>query len=241
MPISPQTDKFLHSKLPIDEDEKILAIFKHHWFAYASSWFIGIIMVILFMGVAIAFTATAQADSPIDQYKLIILTGASLLSAVILVGTALPVYLRSQEQVVLTEEALLQVLQPSMFSNKISQLSLQHISDVSVRQDFFGTMLGYGHISIETPGEQDNYEFFMLPDPHNAARQIINAHEQFDAALQGGRIPTKLSSAMPETPQIDPQQYQQFLQYQKMVAQQQGEQAAQANDPTNSQNPPTQQ
>jgi hypothetical protein len=233
MPISAQTDKSLHRNLPIDADEKILAVFKHHWFAYASSWVIGVVMVLVVMGVAVAFTATAQPDSLTDQYRVIILAGASLLSAVILVGTGLPVYLRSQELLVLTEEALLQVLQPSLFNGKVSQLSLQHIADVSVKQDFFGTMLGFGHISVETPGEQNNYQFSMLPDPHSAARQIINAHENFDAALQGGRLPTKLSTAMPEAPQIDPQQYQQFLQYQKMVAEQQREQANQSNDPTN--------
>lgn len=222
MSVSPQADKFLHEKLPIDEDEKILGIYKHHWFAYASSWIVGVIIVLLTMGIALAFAMYTHSNGAGgSDPSTVILAGAGLFSALILIGTSLPVYLRSQEQLVLTEEALLQVLQPSLFASKIDQLSLQHIADVSVQQDFFGTMLGYGHLTIETPGEQNNYQFSMLPDPHRAAREIIAAHENFDAALQGGRLESTLGVTPQRMPQIDPQQYQQFLQYQQMVAQQQ--------------------
>lgn len=240
MPISSRVDKALHSKLPIDEDEKILAVFRHHWFAYASTWIIGIVVAVLAMGLAFAFTRMGDSNSGESMRtdtQLLILVGAGIFSGLILLGTALPAYLRSQEQVVLTEEALLQVLQPSLFANKISQLSLQHIADVSVTQDFFGSILGFGHITVETPGEQNNYRFAMLPHPHDAARQIIAAHENFDAALQAGRIHTTLGKAEAEAPQIDPKQYQEFLQYQHMVEQQKAQQAAESNDPTRPQDP----
>jgi hypothetical protein len=233
MNVSPSADKYLHSKLPIDHDEKILAIYKHHWFAYASSWILGFFLVAMIMIVAVIASSIGGGDSgsSFSQTQLLVVGGAAVLSLVILIGTSIPVYLRSQEQIVLTEEAILQVLQPSLFASKIDQLSLQHIADVSVTQDFFGTILGYGHITLETPGEQNNYRFSMLPDPHATARQIIEAHENFDAALQGGMLKSTLGSAQPQVPQIDPQQYQQFLQYQQMVAQQQSQQAAQANNP----------
>jgi uncharacterized membrane protein YdbT with pleckstrin-like domain len=234
MQVNQNADKFLHSKLPIDKDEKILAIYKHHWFAYASSWIVGLVIVILTMSIAVAFSMVASSDSEstVAGHGSQILIVAGFFSVLVLAATSVPAYLRSQEQVVLTEEALLQVLQPSLFASKIDQLSLQHISDVSVTQDFFGTILGYGHITMETPGEQNNYRFAMLPNPHEAAREIIAAHENFDAALQGGRLATTMGSAMPQAPQIDPQQYQQFLQYQQMLAQQQAQQNAQVNDPT---------
>lgn len=227
MPVSERTDQFLHSKLPIDKEEKILAVYKHHWFAYASSWILGIFIVIVVMALAAGLTMVGGSDSNFEQYRTQILAGAAVFSAFVLIGTFIPVYLRSQEQVVLTEEALLQVLQPSLFASKIDQLNLQHITDVSVHQDFFGTLLGYGHINIETPGEQNNYRFAMMPKPHQVAREIAQAHENYDAAIQAGRIPSSLSMAQPAAPAIDPQQYQQFLQYQQMVAQQQAQPAPQ--------------
>lgn len=228
MQTSAKTDKFLHSKLPIDEKEKILAVYRHHWFAYASSWFIGIVLVVLIMALAVVFTTTGDGSSTLAQNKAPIIAAAAIFSAFVILGTLLPVYLRSQEQVVLTEEALLQMLQPNLFASKIDQLNLQHIADVSVRQDFFGTLLGYGHITIETPGEQDNYKFSMLPHPHQTAREIAQAHENYDAAMQSGRISTTLGTAPQAGPTIDPQQYQQFLQYQQMLAQQQAQATSQA-------------
>ncbi len=242
MQVTPQSDKFLHSKLPIDEDEKILAVYKHHWFAYVSSWLIGAIIVVIIMGLAVIFTSMGGDNSVLTERRGQVLTIAGAFSVFVMLGAFVPVYLRSQEQVVLTEEALLQVLQPSLFASKIDQLSLQHITDVSVKQDFFGTLLGYGHITIETPGEQDNYQFSSLPNPHASAREIIRAHENFDAALQAGLMPSTLGTpaATQQPPQIDPQQYQQFLAYQQMLAQQQQDQTAQAqgSDPAGAQTPP---
>ncbi|HSX30994.1 MAG TPA: PH domain-containing protein [Candidatus Saccharimonadales bacterium] len=232
MQISPNLDKQLHSRLPIDSDEKILAVYKHHWFAYAASWLIGGTIVVVVMGLAVALTTLANDGSALAQHRSQILALAGAFSVLVMLAACIPVYLRSQEQLVLTEEALVQVLQPSLLASKIDQLSLQHIADVSVRQDFLGTLFGYGHITIETPGEQDNYEYAILPNPHESAREIISAHENLEAALQGGHLPTTLSKATPRPDEIDPQQYQQFLAYQQMVARQQGQQAAQADDPT---------
>lgn len=227
MQVTPKEDAILHQKLPIDADEKILAVYKHHWFAYATSIMIGVAVAAIIVVLAVALTTTGNTDSTFVQYKTQIIAAASLFSVLVLAGTAMPVYLRSQEQVVLTEEALVQVLRPTLFANKIDQLGLRHIADVSVTQDFLGTMFGFGHITIETPGEQDNYRFSMLTNPHESARQIIAAHENFDAALHSGRMPSNLERVAQPTPQvpvIDPAQYQQFLQYQQMVARQQQEQ-----------------
>jgi len=225
MQISDQDNQRLHRKLPIDDDETILGVYRHHWFAYASNWVLGIVIVIIIMALAVALTSIAGSGAGMDQYKGVIIGIAAGFSVLILLGTCVPVYLRSQEQVVLTEEALLQMLQPSLFASKIDQINLQHITDVSVRQGFMGTLLGYGHITVETPGEQDNYEFYMLPDPHQVAKAIVSAHENYNAALQAGRIRTTLGEApaATEAPQIDPQQYQQFLEYQRMVEQQKRE------------------
>ncbi len=233
MQVTPKADAALHQKLPIDADEKIIAVYKHHWFAYAASWMVGLAVAIAVMVLATVLTTFSGADSTLVQYRYQIMALASVFSLIVLAGTCIPVYLRSQEQVVLTEEAIVQVLRPTLFANKIDQLSLRHISDVSVTQDFLGTMFGFGHITIETPGEQNNYHFSTLTNPHESAREIIAAHENFDAALHSGRMPSTLERvAQPQTAGIDPEQYQQFLQYQRMVAQQQQEQQTAGTVPT---------
>jgi uncharacterized membrane protein YdbT with pleckstrin-like domain len=223
MQVSDKNNRLLHNKLPIDEDEKILGIYKHHWFAYVSSWLLAAVIVIIIMGLAVVFTVIGGSEGALAQHKSQIISGAAVFCVVVLLATLVPVYLRSQEQMVLTEEALLQVLQPSLFSSKIDQLNLQRMDDVSVRQDFLGTVLGYGRITIETPGEQDNYEFVMLPRPQEIAREITRAHENYVAALQSGRLSSSLGSSPQQAvpSQIDPAQYEQLLQYQRMVKAQQ--------------------
>ena len=238
MQVTPKNDQFLHHKLPIDDDEKILAVYRHHWFAYAVNWIIGIFIVVLAMAFTVAFVLTAGSDSSITQYKGPIFVAVSVFCVLVLMGTAIPVYLRSQEQIVLTEQAMVQMLQPSLFASKVDHVNLQRIDDVSVRQDFLGTLLGYGHLTIETPGEQDNYEFAMLPKPHDAVREITAAKESYDAAIQAGLVKTNYSGAQQaQAPAIDPQQYEQFLQWQKWQTQQTAQ--AQPQPPQAEENPGT--
>ena len=238
MQISPQTERSLHQKLPIDADEKILGVFRHHWFIYVLNWALGIFIALLVLGAAIALSMLGGEGSTFQGYAPQVLMIGTLFALLVLAGSFVPTYLHAQEQLVLTNESLLQTLEPSLFASKTDQLALQNVSDVSVRQDFLGMLFGYGHLTIETPGEQDNFKFSVVARPNDIARQIMSAQEEYILTLETGRVPAAPPTGGPVanvTTPIDPAQYEQFLAYQRMVAQQQ-QQAAQANNPTNTQN-----
>lgn len=215
-------DEQLHERLPIGKEEQILGVYKHHWFVYASIWAIGLFIVVAVMIVGTVFASgmnpVAVGGRISDQAAVMI--GASIFCALILVATSVPAWLKSQEQLVVTDEALLQILQPSLFGSKVSQLSLQHVADVSVRKDFFGTIFGFGSLMIETPGEQANYNFAAVGEADEAARTIIDAHENFSAALESGRLPTTITRSGHETHsvEVDANAYQEFLNYQQYKA-----------------------
>lgn len=230
MVCTPQEDAMLHHKLPIGDEEHILGFYKHHWFAYAQIWIVAFFVVLIIMGLAVAMTTIQNDGSSIlsQAYRPAVMAGALLFSVIILAFAYVPIFLRMHEQLVLTNEALFQILRPSLFTDKVSQLSLEHLADVSVRQDFFGNIFGYGHITIETPGEQDNFEYYFLPNPHAASKEIIEAQENFSAALQSGQIRTTFSrkygyqrpeetanAATQQAAQISPEEYQEFLKYQQ--------------------------
>ncbi|MBL8121264.1 PH domain-containing protein [Candidatus Saccharibacteria bacterium] len=224
MAVDEKTSKLLHSRLPIGSEEEILGVYRHHWFVYVIIWFLGFVAVLAVMVAAVLMTSSYEPTTGAD-YRPVMLMGAMLLSVVIALGTAIPAWLKSQEQLVVTDEALLQVLQPSLFGSKVSQLSLQHVTDVSVRKDFFGTLFGYGTITVETPGEQVNYVFTAVPSPDKATKVIIEAHENLVAALESGRMPTTLlrSDDDKHSVKVDAAEYQKFLdfqQYQARAAQQ---------------------
>ena len=236
----------LHKRLPIDDEEQILAVFRHHWFAYFSLWIIGVISAVAIIGIAALLTTSQDSltsSGTTGNFRGLVMGGSAILALLIVFFFAIPVWLRAQEQLVLTDEALIQILQPSLFASKISQLSLQHVADASVRRDFFGTVLGYGKVTIETPGEQDNYEFVMVSNPEDVVRKIITAHEAFTSALESGRMPSNwrggVAAAQQQAPvQLSAEEYQKFLDYQRSQAAIQS--PAPAEDPTNTPEPPRQ-
>jgi uncharacterized membrane protein YdbT with pleckstrin-like domain len=78
-----------------------------------------------------------------------------------------------------TSEKIAQVLYTSLFSRKISQLSIGDVQDVTVKQiGIFPRLIGYGTLVVETAGEQQNYTFTFVPDPYITARKIVEAHEE---------------------------------------------------------------
>ncbi|MCA9330474.1 hypothetical protein KC957_00345 [Candidatus Saccharibacteria bacterium] len=187
----------LRAKLPIGQNEKILLVTKHHWFAYLSVTLgAGGICAILFG--ALVLTATNRQSIGLNASAMsAVAAGGLFLIAVIALASLIPVWLKQQEYIVLTEEALLQVNKPTLFASKISQLNLQHVADVTVKSDMMGSMLGYGHIAVETPGEQDNYEFNIVAEPNKVAKAIVEAHENYAAALESGQIQTTLGQRPP--------------------------------------------
>ena len=227
-----ELNAFLHKRLPINDDEEILGVYRHHWFVYFKIWAIGFALILLIMITATFLTANAEGQP--DSYKSIVMGGGIVLSVLIGLGTAVPAWLRSQEQMVVTNESLLQLLQPSPFGSKTSQLSLQHVADVTARKDFFGSVLGFGQITVETPGEQKNYTFPTVSDPDRVTKVIIEAHENFIAALEAGRLPSNLGgeAIVPHLQQqtmaqaqqaqsqngasaISPEEYQEFLEFKR--------------------------
>jgi uncharacterized membrane protein YdbT with pleckstrin-like domain len=246
MKVTPEQDVFFHKKLPIEKDEVILAVYRHHPIAYILPLLLALVMIAVVAGLAFALTSVSTADggtvvnSSSRQY---VVAGVIIFSILVLVFSYIPVWTKMQDQLVLTNESILQVLQTSLFSDKISQLGLQHIADITVKAGFWGNLFGFGHLTLETPGEQDNYEYGYLSNAPLAAREISEAHERWTAALESGQVypkygvsgpgsaATTTTSWQPSPAQsnsqnimIDPAEYQKFLEYQKQQ---------------NGQNPPT--
>ena len=83
-------------------------------------------------------------------------------------------------ELIVTDENLIQVLRPTLFSRKVAQLNLAKIQDVSVSQKgFFAMTFRYGTVIIETAGEVASYNFRYAPNPNQLAAEIISAHDEY--------------------------------------------------------------
>ncbi|PID30337.1 hypothetical protein CSA80_02840 [Candidatus Saccharibacteria bacterium] len=221
--VSASDDRKWRQRLPMGEEEVILDVYRHHWFAYASVFFVAASAVLILLILVSVLTGSNSGGGALTHYEDAILAGTILFSIIILLFALIPIWLRAQEKIILSDDSLYQTLQPSLFAGKISQVSLSHVNDVTVRTDFFGTVFGYGNLTIETPGEQDNFEYSVVANAHEAAREIIEAQENYVAALQSGRLPTTFTGSPAYTvpnpqvpPAIDPQEYAEFLEFQRM-------------------------
>ncbi len=83
-------------------------------------------------------------------------------------------------QLVVTNENIIQVLQFSLLNRQVSQLNLAKIQDVSVDQvGIIPLFFKYGTIEIETAGEASNFKFTYTENPNRIAKIIIEAHEDY--------------------------------------------------------------
>lgn len=191
-------DQQLHDKLPIGSNERIIAVVKHHWFAYAAVYIFAFVAVAVIIAASVLLSSGSNDTVGLPSNSSdMILVGGFILSILVVLFSFIPVYLLKQEALVLTEEALLQLKKPNILANKVSQVNLDHINDVTANQDALGSIFGYGHIKVETPGEQDDYSFSIIANPQKVAKQIIEAHENYAAALESGRIHSSLGARQP--------------------------------------------
>lgn len=208
----------MHKQLPIGENEKILQTIRHHWFAYVRIYvgagFICLMILALIILIAADKSQLGLSESAVTTVAVL---GVGFM-AVVVAFSLIPAWIKKQEMLVLTEEALLQIKKPSLFASKVSQLNLQHIADVTVNQGTVGSAFGFADLTVETPGEQDNYSFTVVANAREMSKAIIEAHENYAAALESGQIKTTLGQKPPlygnawrEEPQV-PQQTPQYPQ-----------------------------
>lgn len=93
-------------------------------------------------------------------------------------GVAIWVYLRNQ--FFLTNEAVIQEIQHSLFSHHEQTVSLGSIEDASFkRQGILQHLFDYGTMRLSTEGEETTYRFAFVEDPKQQIAIVNNAVEDF--------------------------------------------------------------
>jgi uncharacterized membrane protein YdbT with pleckstrin-like domain len=81
-----------------------------------------------------------------------------------------------------TSDSVTQVEQNALFSRQSSQLSMEHIEDVTAEQHgILPHIFGYGVLKVETAGEHSKFHFIYCPNPNFYAQKILAAREAFMA------------------------------------------------------------
>lgn len=168
--------------IEFDDNEKLLLEIRKHPFGLFVIYLIGTFVTVSMLAVvfAAAFARGDVLEVGIDastmQLPLIFI--GFVMAILSLVMTAIGSYLYKSNVVLVTSEKLSQLINVTIFNRKISQLSIGDVQDVTVTQKgIFAHLFKYGTIVIETAGEQANYHFTFSPNPYEAAKIIVGAHE----------------------------------------------------------------
>lgn len=169
-----------------DPDEKIVLIVRRTlfgilpYFAFALAVFIGYIFFLYQIGL------NPGRYSHFGVPMLVISATGVLVLVYTIVYLVINIY--RNNTLTLTTESIVQRLQLTPFANKVSQLALDDIEDVSVAQPgFLASLFNYGTITVETAGEQQNFVFPLASNPSYVSNKIITTKEAFEARKRQAR------------------------------------------------------
>lgn len=149
---------------------------RRHWFGFFALVAMALALMATFAAIMIfvPFGETSLVDR-IDLWLILVLMS--------LVGAALFMIIWQiyfSNHLVLTSDMVSQKMQLAIFKRKQSQLGLANIEDVTVtRNGVAQTLMNFGTLTIETAGEQNNFDFRYCPDPERCAKIIMAVRADF--------------------------------------------------------------
>ena len=105
----------------------------------------------------------------------------SLLTAgLIWVGLMAYTYVYRQNKLIITDKNLTQLVQFSLLHNKVSELAMANVEDVTAaKRGFLATLFDFGELRVETAGEQNNFNFKYCPKAGFYGKVILDQRQKF--------------------------------------------------------------
>lgn len=170
--------------IEFDENEELVWEIRKHPFGLFLVYLTGtLITLIIFSTLVMAPIAINDellgVSLELGTLKPILIGLGFVLTVFSLIGMVIGAYLYEANVVLITSEKIAQLQYKNLFNRNISQLSIGDVQDVNVHQKgALARIFNYGTLIIETAGEQNNYVFSYTPIPYEAAKAIVNAHEE---------------------------------------------------------------
>lgn len=177
--------------------EIVIRKVNRHWVALAPVITAAAVIVVLIAGMTYLF-GRYRSDFPagFTGAGFAGFVGIMIVLACLLLYGGFWVYRRNF--LVLTNQHLVRVEQKGLFTRTVSQLSLSRVQDVSgTVSGFLPTILGFGDITVETAGAEDNFVFTTVPRPSEMSAACLKAHEQFAPGAEDGTAAAPMATPPP--------------------------------------------
>ena len=167
--------------LNLSEGEFVILDIKRHPIGMLIPIFVtGVLLLAIFTFGALYPTMYEQAagaimPSPAAMFGIII-----LISALVVLGGAVALWVYLQNQFFMTNESVVQEVQESLFMRREQTVSLGSIEDASFKQNgILQTVFDYGTIRLSTEGQETTYVFRYVTHPKRQIAILNNAIESF--------------------------------------------------------------
>ena len=170
--------------IEFDKDEELLAEIRKHPIGLFIIYFTGFFVALVVLAATLVSSRFLDSDiletgTDLTKFRPALAIIGVLIAAFSVLLTLVAAHLYRSNVVLVTSEKIAQILYPSIFNRKISQLSIGDVQDATVSQKgLLSRLFNYGTITIETAGEQQNLTYTNTPNPYEAAKSIVWAHEQ---------------------------------------------------------------
>jgi hypothetical protein len=168
--------------IEFDADENLIYEIRKHWFGLFLIYLVGSFVIATLLAISLGAGLVEGNEfigNSFSTFQLLTIAVSLLFAVLVAAVTAISAYLYRTNVILVTSDKLAQLLNPTLFHRKISQLSIGDVQDATVVQKgIFPHLFNYGTIVIETAGEQQNYTFTYAPFPYECAKAIVNAHEE---------------------------------------------------------------
>jgi len=153
--------------IPLEQNEKILLEARKHWFIFLLEALTSIATALFpLLGLVIFGRAVSVNLSPDSFYLITFLYLGWLVLVWIYFFLAWTDYYL--DVLLVTSERIIEIEQKGIFHREVSSFYLDRVQDITIQiPGFFPTILDYGHLHIQTAGEQR--EFIMT----NTARPEV--------------------------------------------------------------------
>jgi len=169
---SPDTDM-------LEPGENVLTVVRRSLIGLVGTYLVAVAAVAALLGVIIAISPGAFENSGGGASgSLLVIIILSILLLALFLFTATYVYLQSR--LLVTDRSLVQIMQKTLFSRKVSRLSMSNVEDVNEEQrGFIASLFNYGTLTVQTAGTEDNFIFTLCPNPAQLADRIIEARQMY--------------------------------------------------------------
>lgn len=173
--------------LNLSECEYVIFVVKRHLIGLVPIWgLVGVLVLVSLIAVyfyATNVTAVSQMflTSP-DRLPSVAALGVFLLLVltIFILGAVIATHVYRSNRFILTNESVIQIIRPSLFSTHQQTVSLGSIEDAGYFQNgIMQSLFNYGLLRLSTVGDETTYRFNYVSNPKSQAAILNNAVEAF--------------------------------------------------------------